>query len=133
MSMATLTETLVRRDRTVVLSGLGAIVLLSWLYMGYLAWDMAGMMEVGDAGMNMGTGVEMGDTGMEMAMPSIQPWGAVDYLLMFIMWTVMMVAMMTPSAAPMVLTYTKFSRGRRAARGPARGTAHFFRGDNLVW
>ena len=64
MSSATFTETFLRRDRSVVLAGLGLIILLSWAYMGYLAWDMANMMDMSDAGM-----------GMEMAMPAIQPWG----------------------------------------------------------
>ncbi len=53
MSSATFTETILRRDRSVVLAGLGAIVLLSWAYMGYLAWDMANMMEMSDASMGM--------------------------------------------------------------------------------
>jgi predicted metal-binding membrane protein len=34
--------------------------------------------------------------GMDMAMPTTQPWGIVDFTLVFIMWTVMMFAMMTP-------------------------------------
>ena len=83
MSLAIFTETVLRRDRTVVLVGLGTIVVLSWAYLGNLAYGMSSMMTM-----------EMGDTGMamEMAMPAIQPWGAVDYWLMFVMWAVMMFA-----------------------------------------
>jgi predicted metal-binding membrane protein len=33
-------------------------------------------------------------------MPRLQAWGATEVLLTWVMWTVMMVAMMTPSAAP---------------------------------
>lgn len=119
MSAATFTENHLRRDRSVVLAGLGLIILLSWAYMGYLAWDMANM---SDASM-----------GMEMAMPTFQPWGIVDFLLVFIMWTVMMFAMMTPSAAPMVLMYSKINRQRAAQLKPGLGTALFFLGYLLVW
>ena len=122
MSTATFTETFLRRDRSVVLVGLGLIILLSWVYLGYLAWNMASMMDMSDASM-----------GMEMAMPAIQPWAVIDYVLMFIMWSVMMFAMMTPSAAPMVLTYTKINRQRQTQIKPVPGTAVFFLGYLLVW
>lgn len=124
MSLATFTETVMRRDRSVVLAGLGVIVLLSWAYMGYLAWDMAAMMTMSDTSMAMG---------MEMAMPAVQPWSAVDYWLMFVMWTVMMIAMMTPSAAPMVLTYTKINRQQGNKLKPVWGTAVFYFGYLLIW
>jgi len=124
MSSATFTETVLRRDRSVVLVGLGLIVLLSWVYLGYLAWNMTPMVDMGAVSMEMGK---------EMAMPAIQPWGTVDYVLIFIMWSVMMFAMMTPSAAPMVLTYTKFNRQRQDQLQPVPGTAVFFLGYLLVW
>jgi len=122
MTLATFTENVLRRDRSVVLAGLGAIILLSWAYLGYLAWDMANMMRISDVNM-----------GMKMAMPAIQPWGPVDYLLMFIMWSVMMFAMMTPSAAPMILTYTKIARQQKTTIKPVLGTAVFYFGYLLVW
>jgi predicted metal-binding membrane protein len=122
MTSVTFTGTFLRRDRPVVLAGLGSIVLLSWVYLGYLAWNMTTMMDMSDAGM-----------GMEMAMPAIQPWGTIDYVLMFIMWSVMMFAMMTPSAAPMVLTYTRINRQQQAQLKPVPGTAVFYLGYLLVW
>lgn len=122
MTLATFTENVLRRDRSVVLAGLGAIILLSWAYLGYLAWDMANMMKISDVNM-----------GMKMAMPAFQPWGPVDYLLMFIMWSVMMFAMMTPSAAPMILTYTKIARQQKTTIKPVLGTAVFYFGYLLVW
>ena len=123
MTSATFTKNILRRDRSIVLIGLGAIILLSWAYMGYLAWDMANMMDMSEASM-----------GMEMAMPTFQPWGMIDFLLVFIMWTVMMFAMMTPSAAPMVLMYSKMNRQRQPQQKPViLGTAIFFLGYLLVW
>ena len=126
MSLTTVTETVLRRDRTIVLTGLGILVLLSWVYLIYLAWGMMDMMPMPATGIGM-------EIGMEMAMPAIQPWGAVDYWLMFVMWAVMMFAMMTPSAAPMVLTYTKISRRQQVDLQPVWGTAIFFFGYLLVW
>ena len=124
MSLTTLTEVCCAANRTVVLIGLGIIVILSWVYLIYLAAGMSNMLSMPAAGM---------DVGMEMAMPAIQPWGAIDYWLMFIMWAVMMFAMMTPSAAPMVLTYTKISRRQQADLKPVWGTAIFFGGYLLIW
>lgn len=122
MSIATFTETVLRRDRSVVLVGLGAIVLLSAAYTIYLAQNMAGMIDMGQASM-----------GMEMAMPVIQPWSGMDYWMMFVMWAVMMFAMMTPSAAPMVLTYTKISRRQQTGLQPVWGTVAFYLGYLLIW
>ena len=151
MSTATFTESILRRDRSVVLAGLGAILLLSWTYMGYLAWDMNSMMEMGSGGMETGSAagmdmatassamamsageLDMGSAGMEMVMPAVQPWGMMDFLMMFVMWTIMMFAMMTPSAAPMVLTYTKINRQSGASLGPISGTGIFFLGYLLIW
>lgn len=122
MTSATFTEGFLRRDRSVVWAGLGVIILLSWAYIGYMAWDMANMMDMSDASM-----------GMEMAMPTFQPWGIADFFLVFIMWTVMQIAMMTPSAAPMVLTYAKINRQRQDQLTPVLGTAVFYLGYILVW
>ncbi len=50
----------------------------------------------------------------------IMPMGAesrlVDAILMFLMWAVMMVAMMLPSAAPMLSTYARIASARVAYR-----------------
>ena len=51
---------------------------------------------------------------------NLQPWGLADFFLVFIMWTVMQIAIMTPSAAPMVLTYTSL---RPSASGPAKASS----------
>jgi predicted metal-binding membrane protein len=49
------------------------------------------------------------------------------------MWAVMMVAMMTPSAAPMILTFATISRRRRAQQGSLVPTTVFLLGYLLVW
>ena len=52
---------------------------------------------------------------------------------MFIMWSVMMVAMMTPSAAPMILAYSRISRQRTQQQSPLLATAVFLSGYLIVW
>jgi len=110
-----------RRDRRVVLAGLGAITALSWAYIIFLALRMAAMpMPIPMAGMG-------------MAMPQWQPWSAIDFALMLLMWAVMMVAMMVPSASPMILTFTSIHRRRRAQGNAFVPTAVFLAGYAIVW
>ncbi len=82
-------EAVLKRDRLIVLAGLIGVTALAWLYL----VDMA-------AGGMGGMRMPMGDA---MAAAHIRPWGAADFVMMFLMWAVMMVGMMVPSAAPMVL------------------------------
>jgi predicted metal-binding membrane protein len=49
------------------------------------------------------------------------------------MWAVMMVAMMLPSAAPMILLVASLQRRRRERASPAAPTAVFAAGYLLVW
>ena len=109
-------ETILRRDRIVVLCALTVIVALSWAYILSLASDMQNM-----------------DPAMEMAMPQVQTWGAVDFALMFVMWAVMMVAMMTPSAAPMILMFAGVNRRRQEQQAPYVPASVFLVGYLVVW
>lgn len=107
-------ETVLRRDRVVVLCGLAVIIAISWSYVSYLAWQMQGM-------------------DMEMTMPRMQTWSVADFALMFVMWAVMMVAMMTPSASPMILTFAGINRRRREQHVPYVSTSIFLLGYLAVW
>ena len=114
-------EALLKRDRTVVAVSLVAVTALAWTYLLYLASRMSGM-EMG--GMEMST---------NMALPQMDAWGPVELLLMFVMWSVMMVAMMIPSAVPLILVFTKINRTRREREDSALPTATFVSGYLLVW
>ena len=114
MADGTAIEAVLKRDRAIVLSGLAGISVLSWAYMVYLAWDMEHM-------------------DMDMAMPQMQAWGALDLVLLFVMWAVMMVAMMSPSATPMILMFARVNRDRQRQRRPYVPTAVFLAGYLLVW
>jgi predicted metal-binding membrane protein len=110
-------ETVLRRERIVVLSGLVVITALSWAYVASLASDMQNNMEMA----------------MKMAMPQIQPWDAGGFALTFVMWAVMMIAMMTPSAAPMILMFTRINRRRQKQQVPYVMTSVFLLGYLVVW
>ena len=56
-----------------------------------------------------------------------------SFLELFVMWTVMQVAMMSPTVVPMILMHTKVERYRRPGRSPAIHSALFFVGYIAVW
>lgn len=109
-------EWALKRDRLIVIAGLAAVSLVAWAYMFYLAGKMGNM-----------------KVGMDMALPQIDPWGMMDLLLTFFMWTVMMVAMMVPSVSPMVLLLATINRQRFPERSPVAPTAIFMLGYLIVW
>ena len=82
-----------------MVSGLVAISALAWAYIVYLAWDMKQ--------------IDMG-----MAMPLMQSWEVLDLVLLFVMWAVMMLAMMVPSAAPLMLIFASAHRKRQERQDP---------------
>lgn len=52
---------------------------------------------------------------------------------MFAMWAVMMVAMMTPSAAPMVLAFSRVARSRQGTEGASGAALSFLLGYLALW
>jgi predicted metal-binding membrane protein len=56
-----------------------------------------------------------------------------EFALVFAMWTVMMVGMMTPSAMPMILMYARVGRHAEVQSTPLTATAWFVAGYFLVW
>jgi predicted metal-binding membrane protein len=55
------------------------------------------------------------------------PWRAMEFIFVFAMWTVMMVGMMTPPAAPMILMYARVGRQVQAHGRPLTGYSLFWR------
>ncbi|WP_210411881.1 DUF2182 domain-containing protein [Noviherbaspirillum sp. UKPF54] len=102
-------------DRAAVLLGLCGIGALSWAYLLYQDWAMRHMDIV------------------DMAMPSAHGWAWPDFLLVFSMWAIMMVAMMLPSATPVVLLFAAVNRKRRVQRGAFVATSIFLAGYLSVW
>jgi predicted metal-binding membrane protein len=94
-----------------------AIVLasgLSWLY----------LLQLG-AGMDSGRAMDMASMAMQ------RPWTLLEAWLMFLMWAVMMVAMMLPSASPMILLYQRIAH-QKMSRSRLSVTL-FASGYLLVW
>jgi predicted metal-binding membrane protein len=67
-----------------------------------------------------------------MIMPVAHNWSARDALLLFLMWSVMMVAMMLPSAAPTILVVLAVHR-RRGGTGSVLASVSFLIGYLAVW
>jgi predicted metal-binding membrane protein len=106
-----------KRDRAFVGCGLVGIAVLSWTYLITMAWGMRHM-----------------DVGIEMViMPAMQNWSVWDLLLVFLMWAVMMVAMMVPTASPMIMLFAEFSRRLEGNRSTLVATGQFVLGYVAAW
>lgn len=108
-------EAVLRRDRAIVLAGLAAVTAIAWAYLVYLVREMGAM-----------------DMAHDMVMPQMHSWGAIELLLLFVMWTVMMVAMMVPSVAPLVLMFARANRRKGSGRGVGSAGTLLF-GYLLAW
>jgi predicted metal-binding membrane protein len=119
-------ETMLRRDRAIIVAALGVLTALAWTHMLWLADDMA------MGGMDM-IGFRMIPAGMGLMMPVSAPWQPVEFAFVFAMWAVMMVGMMTPSAAPMILIYARLGRQAAAQGKPFAATGWFAAAYLLTW
>jgi predicted metal-binding membrane protein len=77
-----------------------------------------------------GAGIDMTMVGMPM---EPMPWSTFYAALVFAMWWVMMVAMMVPSAAPMILLFTAIKRKQGASVSPSVEAWVFLSGYLLIW
>lgn len=126
MTESALTAVL-RRDRTIVAVSLLALCAIAWAYVLWLvqAMHMGGMQM---------TGVRVDANPFEIAMiASVEPWSAAEFAFAFVMWAVMMVGMMTPSAAPMILIYARVGRQAGLQGKPLAATGYFAGGYLLAW
>lgn len=98
-------ELILRRDRWLVIGALTVVVVLAWIYM------LAG-------------------AGMSMA-PMV--WTPGYAMLVFLMWWIMMVAMMLPSASPVILLFANVSRRQQALGKPFVPAFFFLTGYIVVW
>ena len=113
-------EALLKRDRVVVLAGLAGVAGLAWTYLLFTAAEMGGMTGA-DAMAALGAALQ------------IRPWTGLDFLLMFLMWAVMMVAMMVPGAAPMILLFAAIRRKQQERGHPFAPVSAFGAGYVAVW
>jgi len=108
-----------RRDTLLILVSIALITALAWLYLIHLDRQMA---------RNMAQDQMMA----AMGMPINGAWTLADLFFSLVMWAVMMVGMMGPSAAPMVLVFAAAQSGR-GGRRVSLSAGSFGLGYVFVW
>ena len=103
-----------KRDRLIVGAGVLLVAALAWWY-------------------TIAAAQQMGGLAMQMARPDPNAWPVASLGPLFVMWVVMMVAMMLPSAAPMIFTFAAVARNRRERERPYVPAAVFVSGYFVVW
>ena len=109
------------RDRVIIIVAIVIITCVSWMYLFNLSGDMDEMSSLEST------------TGLSRAMPNMVPWGFSDWISMFVMWFVMMVGMMVPTASPMILMFSTVNQRKKEQNQPFVATAIFLSGYVLVW
>ena len=104
-------------DKLVVGCGLAVVCGLAWTAM---AWQAGAMMPADTSGEAV------------VAMAGL-PAALVDFVLIYLMWVVMMVAMMLPGASPMIAVFAAINRRRREEGSPWVRTAVFLLGYLVAW
>jgi len=112
-------DALIRRDRLLMAAGLVITTLLAWIYL--LRANAAMNAMAAEAHMH-----------AAMGMADMRMWGVSAWFDLFVMWAVMMVAMMLPSAAPMMLLVLGVYR-RRADPQARLAAVMFVAGYVLAW
>jgi predicted metal-binding membrane protein len=112
-----------------VISALVALIVLSWVYV--LLGAGTGM-----SPFHMTTSTFPPYRTTPIGELAAAPWGAGRWLVMLLMWWVMMIAMMAPSAAPVMLLHARVARS--AANDSGHGvpwflTASFASGYLTIW
>ena len=104
------------RGRAPVWVGLAAMVALSWLYLAQMHAGPSGMVD-----------------GMAHHAIGTKGVGLNELLAAFVMWSVMMVAMMLPTAVPAISLFHVLSGRRNPAQAPAVTTAMYVAGYLATW
>jgi predicted metal-binding membrane protein len=106
------------QDKVAILSLLGVVTILAWIYL----IDMA-------MGMDMGK-MMSGEHGHMMQM---REWDSSYFIAMLLMWVIMMIAMMVPTAVPMALIYAAISRKAAQQGITLVPTSTFVSGYVVMW
>jgi len=109
-----------RQERFFVATSLGGLALLAWIYTAYEArrMNLSGVCEC---------------MRMKMSGPDFSNWPGTILLPLFLMWSIMMVAMMLPSAMPMILTFAAVSRNRQRLGRAYTSMSIFVAGYFVIW
>ncbi len=110
-------ESILKRERMIVLSGLIGLAAIAWIYLGFESIRMA----------------EMGMAEMDTSVMQMRQWTTLEASLTFAMWAIMMVAMMIPSAAPTILLYGLVRRKKSTAEHVLAPISAFVTGYLIAW
>jgi predicted metal-binding membrane protein len=152
MQETSILESVVKRDRAIVIAGLLTVIVLSWIYiltgagMGMTAFEMSSLSLPWQTSSDMAMPNQMGESQVthrqamgsmmeqaHMAMMKPAVWTAGYAFLMFMMWWVMMIAMMLPSASPMILIFARVNRSQKSQGAPFVPTTVFASGYLVAW
>ena len=134
-------ESVLRRDRLVVVIALVAVIVLSWVYvlagagMGMSAFEMTRMTQpvgVIDSTQPSVQGMSMGGTAVGGTMVT-GAWTVGYAVVIFFMWWVMMFGMMLPSASPLLLLFARMMRKEKDKGAPYVPTGVFALGYVIMW
>jgi predicted metal-binding membrane protein len=109
-------EHLLKRDRTITVAGLVILCMMAWLYVvtgAGLGMSARHMTTLAFFPHQQAQDVMQGMPGMPVD-TARSVWGFATWALMIGMWWIMMIAMMTPSAAPTILLYARVHRAALA-------------------
>lgn len=130
-------EGALRRDRAIVFAALATLIALAWIYTLWLAHRMnssgMGMNEMPADMSSMNMNVNLGASMGAMLAPNFQTWSGPYFIFMLVMWSVMMIGMMTPSAAPIILLYARVGRQANSQDQPFAATGFFAGGYLSAW
>ncbi len=124
MTTNPIAQRIYRRDRNVVLIGLAGVILVAVTYTIFATREMLRVSEL-QAAANAFV--------LVCTINFNDPFVWSDYLALFAMWVVMQIAMMSPTAVPMTLAFTKMDRYKTPERAPWKGTIVFFGAYVIVW
>ena len=134
-------ESVLRRDRLVVVIALVAVIVLSWAYvlagagMGMSAFEMTRMTQtvgvIDSAQPSMQGMSTEGTAGGGTMVTGV--WTVGYAVVIFFMWWVMMFGMMLPSAAPLLLLFARMMRKEKNKGAPYVPTGVFALGYVIMW
>jgi predicted metal-binding membrane protein len=101
---------ILKNDRLIVIAGIAALSFICWRYMAKMSVTTEFLISVHTA----------------------HPWKINDLVSHFIMWLIMMIAMMLPTAGPMISTFSFISRKRKQKEQPYVNTSIFVMGYLIV-
>lgn len=146
-----LNETVLLRGWPLVLACLSVLVVGGWAYLGVMVAEMVPLMDMTEAGPGMGlfnlfnqfaglpaearaalAALCLPTSVATFGMPA-ETWGAIDIVKVYLMWLMMALAMMLPSAVPMLRAYIRRANASGTGDTAASRTLLVAVGYLLVW